>query len=174
MKIAACDVAERAELEEVLDSLPKERPLGAVVHAAGALGDATIEALGAESFEPVFGPKANAAWHLHELSREMDLSAFVMFSSAAGVLGSPGQGNYAAANAFLDALAARRLTEGLPATSIAWGLWQRRSAMTAELGEADLARTAPRRDRRPLRPAGLGPLRAGPWRRSGGHARAWP
>ncbi len=88
----------------------------------------------------VLAPKADAAWYLHELSKDLELSHFVLFSSMAGVLGGPGQGNYAAANSFLDALAAERQAEGLPATSIAWGLWERESAMTASLSEADLAR----------------------------------
>jgi acyl transferase domain-containing protein/D-arabinose 1-dehydrogenase-like Zn-dependent alcohol dehydrogenase/acyl carrier protein len=140
VKFAACDVSDRAQLQELLAKLPKKHPLGAVVHAAGVLDDATIEALGPEQIESVFAPKALAAHHLHELTAGMDLSAFVMFSSAAGVLGGPGQGNYAAANAYLDALAERRRGEGLAATSIAWGLWQRESAMSAALSEADIER----------------------------------
>jgi polyketide synthase 12 len=139
-RIAACDISDREQIGALIDSIPAEHPLGAIIHAAGAIEDATIEALSAESLESAFAPKVDGAWHLHELSEGMDLSAFVTFSSAAGVLGSPGQGNYAAANAYLDALAQRRRAEGLPATSIAWGLWQRESAMTAHLGEGDLAR----------------------------------
>jgi NADPH:quinone reductase-like Zn-dependent oxidoreductase len=147
--LAACDVSRRESLEELLGSIPAEHPLGAVIHAAGALDDGTIESLDAGKLERVFAPKADAAWHLHELTAGLDLSVFVLFSSAAGVLGAPGQGNYAAANSFLDALAARRQAEGLAATSIAWGLWRRESAMTAHLGEADLAR---------IRRSGLAPL----------------
>ncbi|HXQ88426.1 MAG TPA: SDR family NAD(P)-dependent oxidoreductase, partial [Solirubrobacterales bacterium] len=123
-ELRACDVGERAQLQELLAELPAEHPLGAVVHAAGALEDATLE----------------GAWHLHELTEGLDLSAFVLFSSAAGVLGAPGQANYAAANAFCDALAQHRACLGLPATSIAWGPWS--GGMTAGLGEADLARMA--------------------------------
>ncbi len=138
--IAACDVSEREQLAELFDAIPAGQPLGAVLHAAGALDDGTIESLGAEKLERVFAPKAGAAWHLHELTAGAELSAFVLFSSAAGILGAPGQANYAAANSFLDALAAKRHAEGLAATSIAWGLWRRESAMASHLGEADLAR----------------------------------
>ncbi|HKB52294.1 MAG TPA: type I polyketide synthase, partial [Solirubrobacterales bacterium] len=135
VRIAACDVSQRNALAALLDSLPAEHPLGAVIHAAGALADATIESLGEEDLERVFAPKADAAWHLHELTRDAELSAFVAFSSAAATFGNPGQGNYAAANSFLDALAQRRRAEGLPAISIAWGLWETTSAMTEDLGE---------------------------------------
>ena len=140
VQIAACDVGERDQLEALLDSIPAEHPLGAVIHAAGVLDDATITSLSPDQLERVFAPKANAAWALHELCADKELSAFVMFSSLSGVLGGPGQGNYAAANAFLDALAAARHSEGLPATSIAWGLWESTSGMTSHLGEAELAR----------------------------------
>ncbi|HSS03783.1 MAG TPA: SDR family NAD(P)-dependent oxidoreductase, partial [Solirubrobacterales bacterium] len=138
--IAACDVSDRDQLEELLGSIPPEYPLGAVIHGAGVLADATIEALVPEQFEQVLAPKANAAWHLHELTKELSLSAFVVFSSVAGTLGSPGQANYSAANVFLDSLAALRRSEGLPATSIAWGLWVQEDSATSELSDADLAR----------------------------------
>ena len=140
VKIAACDVSDRDALEKLLARVPEKHPLGAVIHCAGALADATVEALDAERIERVFAPKADAAWNLHELTREKDLSAFVLFSSVAGTLGGPGQANYAAANVFLDALAHKRRAEGLPASSIAWGLWEREGGMTSHLSETDLER----------------------------------
>jgi acyl transferase domain-containing protein/NAD(P)-dependent dehydrogenase (short-subunit alcohol dehydrogenase family) len=140
VEIAACNVSDREQLEGLLARVPREHSLGAVIHAAGVVSDGLIETLDAERMERVFAPKANAAWHLHELTRDMDLSAFVLFSSAAGTLGAPGQAGYAAANAFLDALAEERRAKDLPATAIAWGLWRQDKGMTAELGEADLAR----------------------------------
>ncbi len=138
--IAACDVSDREALGQLLASISSVHPLGAVIHCAGALADGTVETLGPEQVERVFAPKADAAWHLHELTSDLDLSAFVLFSSVAGTLGGPGQANYAAANVFLDALARKRQGEGLAGTSIAWGLWEREGGMGSQLGEADLAR----------------------------------
>ena len=137
--ITACDVAEQDQLKALLGSIDQEHPLGAVIHSVATLDDGMIESLDRERIERVFAPKAKAAWHLHELTREAGLSAFVLFSSVAGTLGSPGQGNYAAANTFLDALAARRRAAGLPATSIAWGVWEQTSRI-AKLSDVDLAR----------------------------------
>ncbi|MEU8774109.1 type I polyketide synthase [Streptomyces sp. NPDC048606] len=135
-----CDVADRAALAELLAAIPADRPLTGVVHAAGVTDDGTVPALTAERVDHVFGPKADAARHLHELTRDADLTAFVLFSSAAGTLGSAGQANYAAANTFLDGLAASRRAQGLPAVSIAWGLWAQAGTLTAGLADADRRR----------------------------------
>ncbi|MGN5631520.1 type I polyketide synthase [Streptomyces sp. AC154] len=125
VRVAACDVSERAEVAALLESVPAHEPLTAVVHTAGVSDDGTIETLTAQQVDRVLAPKTDAAWHLHELTRGMDLSAFVLFSSAAPLLGGQGQGNYAAANAAMDALAQARRSAGLPAHSLAWGLWKR-------------------------------------------------
>ncbi|GAB3844906.1 type I polyketide synthase [Dactylosporangium cerinum] len=138
--IAACDIADRAALATLLAGVPAAHPLTAVVHAAGVLDDATVDALTPEQVDRVLRPKVDAAWHLHELTDQLPLDAFILFSSAAGTLGGPGQGNYAAANAALDALAVHRRGRGLPALALAWGLWAEASGMTGHLGRADLAR----------------------------------
>jgi acyl transferase domain-containing protein/NAD(P)-dependent dehydrogenase (short-subunit alcohol dehydrogenase family) len=142
VRLAGCDVADRAQLQDLLERIPAEHPLRGVVHAAGVLDDGVIGALTAERLDGVLEPKLDAAWHLHELTRDMELSAFVLFSSVAGIVGMAGQGNYAAANAFLDGLAAHRRAQGLSATSMAWGYWAQTSAMTGHLSQTDLARMA--------------------------------
>ncbi|MBB4911539.1 type I polyketide synthase [Actinophytocola algeriensis] len=123
--VTACDVADRAALAEALSSV--EHPVSAVLHAAGVLADGVISALTPAALDTALRPKVDAAWHLHELVGDADL---VLFSSVAGVTGAAGQGNYAAGNAFLDALAALRRAQGLPAVSLAWGPWESDAGMT--------------------------------------------
>ncbi|MEU7714232.1 SDR family NAD(P)-dependent oxidoreductase [Micromonospora chalcea] len=140
--VVAADVSDRDNLAGVLAAVPERHPLTAVVHLAGVLDDGVVTALTPQRVDTVFAPKLDAAWHLHELTRHLDLAGFVLFSSGAGVFGVPGQANYAAANAFLDALALARRAEGLPGRSFAWGLWEQASEMTAKLDRADPRITA--------------------------------
>ncbi|HWM00888.1 MAG TPA: type I polyketide synthase [Actinophytocola sp.] len=139
VRLVACDVADRAALRTLLDGIDD---LTAVVHAAAALDDGVVTALTPERLDTALRPKADAALALDDLTRDRDLSAFVLFSSAAALLGSAGQANYAAANAVVDAVAVRRRAAGLPAVSLAWGFWDERSALTAHLGDTDLQRMA--------------------------------
>nr|AGZ15474.1 putative type I polyketide synthase [Streptomyces sp. MK498-98F14] len=140
VRVVACDVADRAAVADLLADLPRAYPLTAVVHAAGVLADGTVESLTAESLDRVLGAKVGGAINLHELTREHTLTAFILFSALAGTLGTGGQANYAAANGFLDGLAARRRASGLVGTSLCWGWWEQRSGMTEDLDQVDLSR----------------------------------
>ncbi|MET8687123.1 type I polyketide synthase [Streptomyces sp. NPDC004732] len=138
----ACDLGDRDAAAALLESVPPEHPLTAVFHCAGTVSDAVVQNLTAEQVEEVMRVKADTAWNLHELTRDADLSAFVLYSSVAGLLGGPGQGSYTAANAFLDALARHRQDGGAAATSLAWGYWDLESGMSGRLTDADRARHA--------------------------------
>ncbi|MFB7652461.1 MULTISPECIES: SDR family NAD(P)-dependent oxidoreductase [unclassified Streptomyces] len=140
-----CDVADRADLAALLG----RHTVRAVVHAAGVVDNGLLAGLDAGKVARVLRPKVDAAWHLHDLTRETDLSAFVLLSSTAGLLVGGGQANYAAANTFLDGLAAHRRALGLPAVSLAYGLWSSGAGMSGAVDAADLER---------LRRLGLPPL----------------
>ncbi|RKT54478.1 type I polyketide synthase [Saccharothrix australiensis] len=140
--VAACDAADPDALRAAVAGLPPDRPLRGVIHAAGVLDDGVIGSLTPERVDRVLRPKVDAVLALDEVTRDHALTAFVVFSSAAGTFGGPGQGNYAAANAFVEAVTARRRAAGLPGVALGWGLWARRSAMTGDLAEVDLRRMA--------------------------------
>jgi acyl transferase domain-containing protein/NADP-dependent 3-hydroxy acid dehydrogenase YdfG/acyl carrier protein len=139
-RVAACDVTDREQLQELIDSIPAEHPLTAVIHTAGVLDDGLIESLDGERLSKVLAPKVDAAVNLHELTEHMGLREFVLFSSIAGSMGSPGQANYAAGNVFLDALASYRRARGLAGVSLAWSAWDQAVGMTGALTDADRAR----------------------------------
>ncbi|WP_449343268.1 SDR family NAD(P)-dependent oxidoreductase, partial [Streptomyces silvisoli] len=142
VSVASCDVSDRQALAEVLASVSSDHPVTGVVHTAGVLEDGVIGSLSREQLDRVLAPKVDAAWYLHELTRELDLSLFVVFSSLAGVVGGGGQGNYAAGNVFLDALMQQRRGAGLPGLSMAWGAWTTDIGLVGTLSQADIARIA--------------------------------
>ncbi|WP_451916707.1 SDR family NAD(P)-dependent oxidoreductase [Actinoplanes siamensis] len=149
VRVVACDIADPGAVADLLTGLPGRYPLTAVVHAAGVLADGTLESLTGESVDRVLRAKVAGAVNLHELTKDRPLSAFLQFSALAGTLGTAGQANYAAANGFLDGLAAARRAAGGVATSLCWGWWEQSSGMTGNLDQADLSR---------LRRMGIGPL----------------
>ncbi|WP_156107361.1 type I polyketide synthase, partial [Streptomyces violaceusniger] len=140
VRIAACDIGDAAHVAEVLTGVDPAHPLTGVVHAAGALDDAMLPSQDPKRLARAWAAKAAAAAQLHTATAHLRLGMFVLFSSFASDLGTPGQANYAAANAFCDALATRRQAAGLPGLSVAWGLWAATSGLTARLADADLAR----------------------------------
>ncbi|MFG3344562.1 SDR family NAD(P)-dependent oxidoreductase, partial [Streptomyces sp. NPDC048018] len=133
--ITATDLTDRDTTARLLDTIPPHHPLTAVFHLAGTLDDALLTDLTPDRTHPVLRTKADTAWHLHDLTRHHPLTHFVLYSSVAGLLGWAGQANYAAANTFLDALAEHRHAQGLPATSLAWGLWAEGMGATLDSGE---------------------------------------
>lgn len=134
VRVQACDLTDRDALATII----ADQPPTAVVHTAGVLSDALANQMTPTRLRGVLRPKVAGAWHLHELTADLDLDAFVLFSSAAGTVGSPGQSNYAAANTFLDALAQHRRSQGLEATALAWGLWREPTGMTAHLSPSEV------------------------------------
>ncbi|WP_261864600.1 SDR family NAD(P)-dependent oxidoreductase, partial [Mycobacterium marinum] len=139
--VVACDVADRAAVTRLLDHVSTcHPPLTGVIHAAGTLDDAVIASLTPDRVDAVLRAKVDGAWNLHEATRHLGLSMFVLCSSIAATVGSSGQANYAAGNAFLDGLAAYRRAGGLPGMSLGWGLWEQSSTMTAHLSDRDMAR----------------------------------
>ncbi|HRI68674.1 MAG TPA: SDR family NAD(P)-dependent oxidoreductase, partial [Polyangium sp.] len=139
--LAACDIANSADVAALIEAIPAAKPLRSVFHLAGVLDDGLVTALTEERLAKAMLPKVAGAWNLHEQTRGLELSAFVLFSSVAGIIGNAGQANYAAANTFLDALAAYRRKVGLAGQSLAWGFWEQQGlGMTAHLDAADIAR----------------------------------
>ncbi|AUH45287.1 beta-ketoacyl synthase [Streptomyces sp. CMB-StM0423] len=136
--VAACDVTDPDAVRTLVDSVDEQHPLTAVIHTAGALNDATLTQLTADDLHPVLAPKVDAAYHLHQATKDLNLAHFVLYSSAAGTLGNPGQANYAAANTYLDALAHHRTRQGQPTTSLAWGYWKHTTDLTGHLSDSDV------------------------------------
>ncbi|MET3805477.1 acyl transferase domain-containing protein [Nakamurella sp. UYEF19] len=141
-QVLACDVSDETSISAALRHADSDHPVRAVVHTAGVLQDSSVTAMSAEQLRAVFPAKVSAGWALHRATAGLDLEQFVLFSSSAGVMGAAGQGNYAAANSFVDALAAHRCAQGLPATSLSWGLWDSTSGMAGALSDEDRRRMA--------------------------------
>jgi malonyl CoA-acyl carrier protein transacylase/thioesterase domain-containing protein/acyl carrier protein len=156
VSVLACDVADRDRLREALDAIPAEHPLGAVVHAAAAFDNGVLASLDGERLEAVMRPKIDGAWNLHELTRDTELSQFVLFASGVGVLGAVAKASYAAANVFLDALAAHRHAVGLVSTSLDWGGCLLEADLLAGLGDAGLGQA----DLARLKRLGVAPMSA--------------
>ncbi|MFJ5226873.1 type I polyketide synthase, partial [Streptomyces sp. NPDC088400] len=144
VRVVGADVSSRAGVEEALSVVDGGHPLTGVVHAAGVVDDGVVGSLSPERVDAVMGGKAGGAWWLHTLTQNMELSFFSVFSSVAGVVGSPGQANYAAANGFLDGLVQERRARGLVGQSIAWGLWDVTEGLAGDLSESDLTRMSRR------------------------------
>ncbi|HWO66145.1 MAG TPA: type I polyketide synthase, partial [Umezawaea sp.] len=140
--ITACDITDPDQLAAAVHGA--EPPLSGVIHTAGVLHDATFTALTPDDLNTTLRPKAQAAQHLHRLTRDTELAAFVLFSSIAATIGNAGQAAYSAANAAMEAVVADRRAQGLSAVAIAWGLWADTSEMTSKLGQAELHRAAQR------------------------------
>nr|WP_284706203.1 type I polyketide synthase [Micromonospora phytophila] len=140
--VVRCDVADRAQLARVLRDIPPERPLTAVVHAAGTIDDGAITRLTPQRLAHVLRAKVTGALNLYELTRDLKPAQFVLFSSVIALLGGPGQANYAAANAFLDGFASWGRAQGFPALSLNWGLWDLPDGLAAGLTERDRERMA--------------------------------
>jgi 4-hydroxyphenylalkanoate synthase len=153
VELLACDVADPDAVTALMSQVAQRcPPLCGVIHAAGVLDDAVIGSLTPDRLGAVLRAKVDAAWNLHNATRHLNLSMFVLCSSIAATVGAPGQGNYAAANAFLDSFAAHRRAMGLAGTSLVWGLWEQASGMTAHLSGRDLAR---------ISSSGLAPMNPG-------------
>ncbi|MDR7303664.1 type I polyketide synthase [Haloactinomyces albus] len=147
--ITAADLSDPHTTHQLIHTIPTTHPLTAIIHTAGVLDDTVLTTMTPTQLHTTLTPKVDAAWNLHTATTDHDLAAFILYSSATGTLGNPGQANYAAANTFLDALAHHRHTHGLPATSLAWGLWTESSTLTEGLRTHDITR---------IRRSGLTPL----------------
>ncbi|HEX3778342.1 MAG TPA: type I polyketide synthase, partial [Pseudonocardiaceae bacterium] len=140
VSVVACDVADRDQAVALVAAVSPDHPLTAVVHTAGVLDDGVLTALSQDRLDSVLRPKVDAAWNLHELTRDIDLAAFIVFSSLSGLIGTPGQANYAAANTWMDALMAQRRAAGLAGQSLTWGLWAQQSEMSSGLSDTSMQR----------------------------------